>query len=334
MQTTRGRGFGGRGRGGRGRGGGNFNPRHLKQSDTDVLCDVEGCGVYARDLNGLALHRAAKHGAQLQTKDGTVSNYVSTVNNQIRNPPGTGRRAIARQRQNQQVFVPPTDGAFSQQPVASGSRPSRPSDATVGYTPAPPLWVASSTGAHIRQDRTLPSRASLISGSEIHLVPRAPFTIGNGTGNQLNVLQAVHWQGFDLNGTTVTVPYPVAEFIGLDIQVHGDFGSHGDFAMVYMSHPSGSAGLSADNATRGTADVPRPSLRRDTLVSLRFSPSLSRHTVITGSGNFFVPVLGSGALIQGAGHVNVISGTSVLAPNAAIVTVVMSAVYRVSGNRA
>jgi hypothetical protein len=330
MQTTRGRGnFNGRGRGRGGRGGG--NPRHFKQADTDVLCDVPGCGVYSRDANGLALHKAAKHGAQLQTKDGTPSNYVSTVNNQVRNPPGQGRRS----RQQGQTFVAGTYGLGPSQAGPSRLPANTQVSENVGYTPAPPLWVTSAARTSLRQDRVnLKPRSILLSGREVYLLQRKPFTIGNGTGNTLNVLSAAEWRANLMNSATASnIPYPMWEFIGLDIQVHGDFGSHGDFALVYLTVPNGSDGISVSN-TAGTTAAPASSARRDQLLAMRWSSSLTRHTIMTGSGNFFVPADGPGSRIQGAAHVNVISGTSVLNANAVLVTVVMNAVFAVTGDRA
>jgi hypothetical protein len=174
----------------------------------------------------------------------------------------------------------------------------------------------------------MPTREQLLSGRETHLVDRTPFTLGNGAGNKVNVVTAAHWQGLALNGTTVTVPYPIAEFIGLSISVHGDFGTHGDFALVYYSVPNGLPGISGSNVQTGTTS----SDQRKALLNLRWAGNVTRHTIITGSGEFFVPCERGGA-IQGAAHVNVISGTSVLGANAVLVTVIMRAVYAVTGER-
>lgn len=329
FQSTRGRGT----FRGRGSGGGAQNTR--RRLPTDVACDVQGCGAFARDANGLALHKAAKHGASLQTKDGTPSNYTATVNSQLASPWGQGRRSRGRGRGGLQMG--PTsqgriDGGFFQpQQQASGIAGPSQVRADPAYLHAPQLWVASAGQTAIRQDRqSLRARATLIAGRDVHLIPRKPFTIGNGNGNTVNTTSVATWSGDLLNSTTATtVPYPMFEFIGLDVSVHGDFGSHGDFALVYLTSPNGSGGLTSSNTVPTTG----PSSRAKELLALRWSQSLTRHTIITGSGNFFIPADGPGSRIQGAAHVNVVSGTSVLNPNAVLVTVCLFAVFAVTGDR-
>jgi len=322
----RGRGtFRGRGRGGRGRGGANMGRDQLLaqvaalnaqiaamdqppvQQAQQIVQELApfGCNECMREFttqNALRQHNASVHGAVIVRKDGTAA--------AVRDREADRRRAAADLQQRR----------------ANGLTP-----AASAYSPAPPLWVSSRTQVAIRQDPSLRSRSALIGVRETYIVQRKPFTLGNGAGNTLNLLTVAEWSGDKLNSTTATaIPYPIWEFVGLDVVVHGDMGAHGDFALVYYTIAQGANGIGGANTSANSVS----SVKRTNLLAMRWSQSLSRHTIITGSGQYFVPADGPGSTIEGAGHLNIISGSSVLNPNAVLVTVTMSAVYAVTGDRA
>jgi hypothetical protein len=176
-----------------------------------------------------------------------------------------------------------------------------------------------------------------LAGRDLYLLQRNPFTLGNGSANQVDTSTVASWSADQLNGTTVTFPFSIWEFIGLELSVHGDFGSHGDFCLFYYVVANGATGVSGDNTstTTGTGAnaVRTASARQKALLNMRWSNSLTRHFIVSGSGSFFIPADGPGSTIQGAAHVNIISGSSVLNPNAVLATVTMSAVYAVTGDR-
>jgi hypothetical protein len=307
------RGRGGRGRGGRGRGRGGSQmtrDQHLAAIaalDNQATGPIQASGSnLCRDCNrtfgtpnGLAQHRASLHGAPIARKDGT--------------------QATAR-----------SSDTDRQRTAAYNAATRTETDLTSRFTLAPPLWVTNASQQNIRQDSSLKSRVTLLGNSDVYLHQLPTVTLGNGLGCTANLSTANVWRGNEVNGSSFDVPFPVFEFIGLDIGVFGEFGSHGDFALVHMTFANGQSGFSGSNVLEGNKTS---SSRRDTILSMRFSNTLSRHSVITGSGHFFVPADGSGSLIQGATHVNVVSGTSVLNANAVLVTVVTNMVFAVSGDR-
>jgi hypothetical protein len=329
---NRGRGFpgrGGRGRGrGRGRGGGQpaFTRDQLAAMMAQLDMNQQGpqqqqqqqqqqpaqqsnsytcfdCNRQFNSNNGLNQHRASLHGAPITRKDGTIATP----------------RSVEADRQRSAAMNAQASGSNVQ--LQTGS-----------YQPAPPLWVSRAALANIRQDSSLRSRVSLLNGRDVYVIPRNMFTIGAGTGNRLNVVTVASWSGTSLNGDAPIVPYPVSEFIGLDIVIHGDFGIHGDFALVYMTIANGATGVSGSNTSVNNA----VSAKATNLLNFRWVGNASRHTVITGSsGNqgFFVPADGPGSVIEGAGFVNVVSGDATLRANAVLVYVTMNAVFAVSGDR-
>jgi hypothetical protein len=243
------------------------------------------------------MHNASVHGMAMVRKDGTIA----TPRN---------RQVDFNRQQNQEQRLTASNAA---------------------YELAPPLWVTRESQRSIRQDASLRSRVQLLAGREIYLVNRKPFTLGNGTGGTLNVSTVASWTANQLNSTTeTTIPYAMWEFIGLEVTVHGHVAPHGDFALVYYTVPNGGQRIGGSNVTSNTVTS---SPMRDAMLALRWSNALTRHTVITGPGSFFIPADGPGSRIDGAGYLNIISGTSVLQANAVLATVTMSAVYGVVGDR-
>lgn len=258
-------------------------------------------------------HRASVHGEPIVRADGTMATPRPTPEQERQRS-----RADLERRRAQGA-----DNGYPQNAVAG------PSQETTRWSLAPPLWVSSSTQKNVRIDSLLKSRAQLLNGRDLYVHQMDVFNLGNGKGNTANLTSVVSFRDNEVDGVTIQVPYPVFEFVGLDLGVHGEFGHHGDFALVYMTYPNGSNGLQQSN----TVSQDKSSLRRNTMLAMRFSHNLSRHTIITGSGHFFVPADGSGSLIQSAVHTNVVSGTSVLNPDAVLVTVTTSLVFAVSGDR-
>jgi hypothetical protein len=274
---------------------------------------VYTCLTCSRDFvsqNSLTQHNASLHGGVITRKDGTPASVRDSVADRAR----TSQQARQPQQQQQQQQT--------RRPAAS--------QANNQFVLSAPLWVQSASQQNIRQDVSLPTRAALQNGRELFLVNRNPFTIGNGQGNRLNLRTMITWSQASLNGDVPNVPYPMSEFIGLEIAVHGSFGSHGDFALVYLTVANGASGITANNTPTGT---PSTSPARTSLLALRWAMNMTSHTVITGPGCFFIPAAGPGSSIQGAGHLNIVSGTSVLAADATLVTVTMAAVFAVSGDR-
>lgn len=323
QNVNRGRGRGGRGRGGRGRGGGAANMSHsqllaalaaLNTAPTQSAQGTDCCGKTFATANAYRQHRASVHGELMTRADGTQATIRSTPDEDRAR---TRADYISRTQGNNAVAGP------------SNQNFNRANQDSLRYTLAPPLWVTSASQRNLRTDTSLKSRAVLLADRDIYLHQCETFTLGNGAGNTANMTSVLEWKGQEFLGKEISVPFPVVEMIGLDIGVHGEFGSHGDFAMVFMTYPNGSLGLQSSNAVTGS----RSSIRRTSLLAMRFSNNLSRHTILTGGGQFFVPADGPGSLIQGANHVNVVSGTSVLNPDAVLVTVTMNIVFAVSGDR-